>query len=142
MSNNGNPTQRFLLTDFCFSDNFNNLRYVLEINDTPRWVQSPDWNPAANLYDVDTLVHFAAGSPDQRAHEFSFTGGFFSQGFCKSMREPRTLATLLETVRNHVEESMHLHKLDESLQVPQIYSSHPLDLNDANIMKMFGFFKA
>lgn len=145
LSNNGNPTQRFLLSDFCLNYNFNNLRYVLEIGceKPPRWVQSPDWYPNANLYDGnDTLVHFAAGSPGQKAHESPHSGGFFTQGFCKSMTEPRTLPELLEAVRNHVEESMHLANLNQSLQVPQIYSSHRLDLNDVNIMKMFGFLAA
>lgn len=77
------------------------LPYVLEFKPdmSPHWVEYPHWEPELDLYNEnDILVHFAAGSPSQRAYESS-DGGFFTQSFCKAMKSPKTLPELLKTIR-------------------------------------------
>lgn len=142
LSPNSTRIQRFILTDICFSSNFNILQYVLEFDDdmSPNWVLSPDWDPEDNLYKDEILVHFAAGLPTQSAHE-SDAGGFFTQSFCTAMKSPRTLPALLKTVRNNVEILMRKNGKGEGLQVPQLYSSYRFDFNDMTVMKRFGFFR-
>lgn len=140
------PTRRLVLTDFCFGYNFNRLRYTLKIipGSPPCWIECPGWITDTRRPETDILVHFAASASDQQAYESNPGGGFFTQGFCKFMTRPMTLPNLLNAVRIDVEKStrnaMRLNGLGGMQQVPEIYSSHCLDLKDANTMKMFGFF--
>lgn len=138
---NSEPTRRLVLTDTCYSYNFNELQYCLDIDSrsSPDWIEFPDWDETFSRPEGDILMHFAAGSPDQQAHESN--GGFFTNGFCKAMEIPRTLPDLLKTVRSDVENSMCNPHLRGKLQVPQIYSSYDFDLDDMNVMKAFGFFR-
>ncbi|KAF8593159.1 hypothetical protein BDV93DRAFT_265938 [Ceratobasidium sp. AG-I] len=140
-SGDGGPTRRLFLSDFCLGYNLNDLQYVLEVTaGSVDWVESPCWDLDLVRDDDDLLVHFAAGSPGQPVHESDVSGGFFTQGFCRAMEIPRTLPDLLTTVRNDVGNSLSSNNRDPTLQIPQIYSSRRLDVDDPNIMKMFGFF--
>lgn len=143
------PVRRLIITDFCLAYNINALQYVLEIssNQSAQWAISKEWEvledkPSTN----DIVVHFAAGSRDQLVYE-NDCGGLFTQTFCKVMNEPRPLPSLLHYFRKGVQCPDELcpargsiSQATSGIQVPQIYSSHKLDLEDPDVLRQFGWF--
>ncbi|KAG8778389.1 hypothetical protein FRC12_025001 [Ceratobasidium sp. 428] len=129
------------LTDFCYADNINSLRYRLEvIEGIPSWSELDE---GIERGDQDVILHFAACKANERAFETE-QGGFFTQSLCEVMSTPTPLPDLLMTVRKGVQRLIRVGDFGpeehKACQTPQIYSSHPLDLEDASILEKFGLF--
>ncbi|KAG8773978.1 hypothetical protein FRC12_002205 [Ceratobasidium sp. 428] len=136
-----NRAPRQFLTDFCYADNINRLRYKLEIIEgVPSW---SELNEGIERNSQDMILHFAACKVNERAYETK-QGGFFTQSLCEVIDTPMPLPDLLATVRkgvqNLIKDADFGPEEHNPCQTPQIYSSHPLDLKDTSILEKFGLF--
>lgn len=138
-----NPAPLLLITDFCDCDNILGLPYVLcDDGVKAHWKPTEASNPL-DWVGGEEVLHFAATEVGEVAYEFQSTGGIFTREFCNiSPGKKMTLVAKSREIQGRMNvffrEYQVLNPGTPLLQQQhRIYSSHELDLNDANVLRRF-----
>lgn len=134
---------RIVLSDFCRSDNYLRIRYVLVVDGpAPEWVETNAWKyqHAANpAYDGPPALHFSACTEHESAWGSSGSGGYKTKALTSLRSKDLTLPELLIRIRADVKDrlSKAADAPESRVQTPQIYASHKLPLNEPRVLKRF-----
>lgn len=137
------PMPLLLVTAFCDCKNILRLPYVLCYDGVKSsWEETKACVPS-DWPSEKKVLHYAATDKDQKAYEFTRTGGIFTRGLCNT--SPRKHIPLGERSRL-IQEGMDtyfaryekLHPGTRLEQKHQVYSSHKQDLDDIRPFRRLG----
>ncbi|KAG8696472.1 hypothetical protein FRC08_007131 [Ceratobasidium sp. 394] len=126
-----------LVSDFCYSGDYYQLRYYLCLDGEPKWKESPHWNGQTS---ASPAFHFAGANFDELVYEGNATGGFFTKAFADTWNESLTLPEKLRKIRDLVstQRARDAQKMpQDATQTPQIFCSFKPDLDDPEVLKKF-----
>lgn len=139
-----NPAPLLFVGDFCNCINILRLPYVLcHDGANSSWKEVEGCTPSS-WPSNKVVLHFAATSVDQLAHEFESSGGIFTRQFCNiSPRQSITLGERSRLIQGWMDAFFNDYEVlnpgKRLAQQHQVYSSHKQDLNDTRLFRHMGF---
>ncbi|KAF8603383.1 hypothetical protein BDV93DRAFT_523440 [Ceratobasidium sp. AG-I] len=138
------PEPLLLVTDICYCTNILRLPYVLRHEDGGSfWEETGDCAPS-EWPSNKRMLHFAATSEGQTAHEFKSTGGIFTREFGNIPPRARvTLATRSKSIQEGMDAFFVKYEKgkpgEHIVQQHQVFSSHKYDLDNKKLFHDLGF---